>query len=70
MTAPVMLTTEQLAARWGIATQTLRNWRHTGGGPRAVKHGTARCSPVRYPLAEVERYEAEHLEIRTHEPAR
>jgi hypothetical protein len=65
-----MLTTEQLAARWGIAPKTLRNWRHTGGGPRAVKHGTARGAPVRYPLAEVERWETDHLETRTHEPVR
>ncbi len=63
-----MLTTEQLAARWGIAPKTLRNWRHTGGGPRSVKLRPGRSGPVRYPLAEVERYERDRLEARTHEP--
>ncbi len=59
-----MLTTEQLAARWGIAPKTLHNWRHTGGGPPFVKIGRA----VRYRADAIDRWLAERTFTRTHEP--
>ena len=51
-----LLTTEQLAKRWGVSTGTLRNWRSQGKGPsfiRLVKKG----SPVRYYLLEIKKWE-------------
>jgi hypothetical protein len=52
------LTEAQLAARWGVSPKTLQDWRRTGAGPAFLKlAGKA----IRYPLAAVEKYEAEHL---------
>jgi len=39
----------EVAAAIGIPVKTLRNWRHTGGGPSYYKTGRA----VRYDLDEV-----------------
>lgn len=54
--ASLFLRTRDLAKRWGIKEQTIRVWRIKGTGPRYV-----RLTPtlVAYPLAEVERFEAE-----------
>lgn len=49
----------QLAARWNMQVDTLRDWRAHGRGPRGVKFGRGRSAPVRYRLSEIERFEAE-----------
>lgn len=53
------LTQSELSERWNgtIKVGTLRNWRNQGKGPSFVKLG----SKAVYPLAEVEKYEAENL---------
>ena len=61
-----LLSTEEAAARLGLAANTLRNWRHHGGGPKAVRLG----GRVRYRPADLERFVAARLETRTHEKAR
>ena len=56
------LTTQQLADRWGISSQTLENWRSQGKGPKYVKLGPGKSSPIVYRLADVEKYERKHLQ--------
>lgn len=53
---PTHLTSAELAERLRIKTKTLANWRTIGHGPRFIKG-----RPVLYPLAEVERWEADNL---------
>jgi hypothetical protein len=60
MTEPY-LTTEQLAARWGVKPSTIKGQRARGSGPRyvtlprlATPAGTPR---VQYPLADVLAFE-------------
>jgi len=55
------LLTQQLADRWGISPQTLENWRSQGKGPKYVKLGAGRSSPIVYRLSDVEKYERKHL---------
>lgn len=45
----VLLTTADLARRWGISERTLKYWRDAGGGPAYLKLGQA----VRYRLADI-----------------
>jgi hypothetical protein len=44
-----VLTSKQLAERWGIREGTLRNWRYQGVGPAFMKVGRS----IRYRLADV-----------------
>ena len=53
---PTLLTSKELAKRWGINPGTLANWRVFGNGPRFIKLGWA----VVYPLDAVEAYEKKH----------
>lgn len=53
------LTQAQLADRWQIPVDTVRDWRLRRYGPQAVKLGTGRGGAVRYRLSEVERWERE-----------
>jgi transposase-like protein len=46
-------TVEEVAARYGIAAGTLRNWRYLGIGPRSIKVGRR---PL-YPESELARWE-------------
>jgi predicted DNA-binding transcriptional regulator AlpA len=46
-------TEAELAARYGLARKTLRNWRAEGRGPRWVKVG---ARPL-YPASEVAKWE-------------
>lgn len=59
----VFFTERDLAARWAITIKALQRWRCVGGGPRFTKIG----SRVRYPLSEIEKYEASHLVTSTSE---
>jgi DNA-binding transcriptional MerR regulator len=54
----VILTTKQLAERWGITERTLRLWRAARYGPKWMKMGKA----VRYRLEDVQRWEATRAE--------
>lgn len=49
MTAPVYLTTADLAKRWRLHAVTLRMWRQRGQGPRFTKVG----GRVLYKLSDV-----------------
>lgn len=60
MAPGVWLTTDQLAARWGMAPKTLRNWRARKMGPPFVRGGFGR-SRVLYQLTDIERIEIERL---------
>lgn len=51
------LSTAELAARWGVSTSTLRNWRQSGQGPAFFKPAGARNSAVRYRLVDILAYE-------------
>jgi predicted site-specific integrase-resolvase len=56
--AVVHLNTRDLANRWRVSDATLRNWRWAGRGPCWMKlEGRAI-----YRLADVESYEAAHLQ--------
>lgn len=53
--SPRALTAEETATRLGVTTFTLANWRQNRRGPNYLRfNGRA----VRYPLAEIEAFEA------------
>lgn len=54
------LTTEQLAARWNMSADTLRNWRSKNIGPAYVRIGFGKTQ-IHYELAEIKAYEAAHF---------
>lgn len=54
------LTTDELAKRWSIATNTIRRWRTEGMGPSFVKLGSGIRSAVRYRLEDIEAYERDN----------
>lgn len=60
-TAKIHLSTDELAARWGMSPGTLANWRIEGKGPRFIKLGRK----VLYRLGEIESYEASHIKAST-----
>lgn len=53
----MLLTPDQLAARWSLSVQTLRLWRSDQTGPAFVKLG----GRVRYRLEDVESFEQFYL---------
>ena len=56
------LTEEELAERWGLDVQTVRLRRRNGDSPKYILLAeSATKQTIRYPLAEVEAYEGEHL---------
>ena len=61
MTIEPYLTTEELAARWGVSPATIKNYRARGIGPgyyTAERFALpARTPRVRYPLAQVLAFE-------------
>lgn len=56
-----LLTTKELAARWQVAEQTLRQWRRRGEGPKYIKLGTddntSRWRRVRYRMDDILQFE-------------
>lgn len=56
----MMLTTEQLAARWSMSPHTLENWRSQGRGPKYIKLGDGKSCNVVYRLRDVEKWEKSH----------
>lgn len=49
-----LLTSEQTAAILGLKPNCLEIWRFRGQGPKFIKLGTKKQSPVRYKRSEVE----------------
>jgi RimJ/RimL family protein N-acetyltransferase len=52
---PEFLTTEQVARRYHVGTETVRRWQRSGYGPRAVKIGLRWL----YSTEELARFDAE-----------
>jgi hypothetical protein len=52
------LTTKELANRWGLATNTLEQWRGRGKGPKWIKFG--KNGAVRYGSDDADEYEKEN----------
>lgn len=52
--ADAQLRESQLAARWGVTTRTLQNWRAAGKGPPFLDLG---INTIRYRLEDIEAYE-------------
>lgn len=51
-----LLTTEEVAELLGVAPGTVENWRYKQEGPRFVKLGYKRHSPVRYRPEDVQAF--------------
>jgi len=51
-----MLTQSQAAEFLALSPVTLEKMRMRGDGPRYVKYGTARSSPIRYAPADLRKY--------------
>lgn len=54
------LTTDELAKRWGLSANRLRQWRVEGKGPSFIKLGTTPKAPVRYRLEDIEDFERDN----------
>ncbi|SEP49946.1 Helix-turn-helix domain-containing protein [Rhodospirillales bacterium URHD0017] len=54
-----LLTSDQAAAILGLQVNTLEIWRFRGQGPRFLKLGTRKQSPVRYKRSDVESWLAQ-----------
>lgn len=61
----MLLTEEQLAERWGIASKTLANKRCNGEGPPYIKLGRL----VRYDVAQIDAWLAARVRHSTSEAA-
>ncbi|MDD5479637.1 helix-turn-helix domain-containing protein [Rhodoferax sp.] len=55
----------ELAQRWGMSPKTLQRWRSEGRGPRYFKLSRK----VIYPMAEIQKFEAQSLYASTSERA-
>lgn len=56
----MLLTSKELADRWQMTEQTLRQWRLANKGPRYIKLGDNKKAAVRYLLEDIEKWEADH----------
>lgn len=59
----IFFTPDALSTRWGVATQTLSQWRWNSKGPKYLKMGRR----ILYPLKEVEAFETKMLRLNTTE---
>jgi hypothetical protein len=59
----MLLTSKQLAERWGLSEGTLRNWRSLNVGPKFIKLGRKSNAAVRYSLAVVKAFERSHKHV-------
>jgi hypothetical protein len=50
---------EELAERYKVSIETIRDWRRKHYGPAGVKFGRGRGGSVRYRLSAVEQFERE-----------
>lgn len=60
------LTTEELAKRWGLSANRLRQWRVAGTGPNFLKLGDGPKAPVRYRLEDIVEYERDRYYAAEH----
>lgn len=61
ITKEVLLTPNELAAKWRISVKTLANWRTQKKGPKYIKLGGARNQRVFYRFNDVFDFEQESL---------
>lgn len=54
------LTTDELAKRWGLSANRLRQWRVESRGPSFIKLGQGPKAPVRYRLEDIEEFEKDN----------
>lgn len=54
-----MLNDKEAAKVLGVTTLMLQRWRLKGVGPRYIKYGEGRTSPVRYQRSDLEAYKAQ-----------
>lgn len=52
-----LITTRELADRWGVTVGALVNRRAAGRSPRYIKFGRGRGSRIRYRLSDIEEFE-------------
>src|SRR6266545_6056384 len=55
------LSPAELAAREGVSLAAVYNWNYTGTGPPYFRTGGTQTGPVRYRVADVERWELERM---------
>lgn len=60
MTDKTYLTTAQLARRWGVAQNTLRNWRQNGKGPPVFRPTGRPMGRALYALEDILAWEDKH----------
>lgn len=53
-----LLSTKQLAERWGLSEGTLRNWRMMNKGPRFIRIGRGKRGQVRYKIEAIVKWES------------
>lgn len=51
-----LLTNNEVAAMLKVKAQTLRSWRSAGHGPRFIRLGRGKRSPVAYEQEEIEKW--------------
>lgn len=56
----MILTSKELADRWKMTEQILRQWRTKNKGPRYFKLGKGGKASVRYRLEDIEAWEKQH----------
>lgn len=59
-----VLTTKQLADRWGLMPKTVYNWRIAKKGPPFIKVGEGRNGRVLYRLHDIEQWENERKGVK------
>lgn len=64
MTNKNLITSRELADRWGISARTLEQWRWRGEGPAFIKIGK---NIVRYDLRTIEEYENNQTRVQDNE---
>ena len=52
-----LITPAQLAIRWGVALNTLSQWRASGGGPAFLRLGDGERPRIRYRMSDILAYE-------------
>ena len=52
-----LLTTEELADRWGMNPSSIENMRGRKQGPVFIKLGVGSSAPVRYRLSDIQEFE-------------
>lgn len=57
----MILTSKELAERWKMTDQILRQWRTQNKGPKYFKLGEGKKASVRYHLEDVEAWEKQHV---------